>query len=307
MRRSIVTLISLVVFGACGDRARTTNRSEVAQGLVLPSTAPAAERDMYEAAAPEAADRTQPDARPAPQQRMIARTAQIRAVVSDPVATVQALTTLVEAKGGFISDSRQWRSGEQMLASLTIRVPVRDLPATLDSIRHRAIRVENESTSGEDVTEQYADLRAQLTNLRATETELRALLVTVRQRTQRAADILEVFNQLAAIRQQIDRTQSRITTLEQLTDLATITVELVPDALAQPLTAGRWRPLAVVRAAFRTLLSTLRWLLDAAIWLLIYLVPVVLVLAVPALGVFIGIRAVRRRMSLRKRAVPDAG
>ena len=305
MRRSIVTLIAIVVLGACGDRARTANRPEQVQALVAP--APAAARDMSEGAAPEAAYGTQPDVRPAPQQRMIARTAQIRAVVSDPVATVQALTTLVEAKGGFISDSRQWRTGEQMLASLTIRVPVRDLPATLDSIRHRAIRVENESTSGEDVTEQYADLRAQLTNLRATETELRALLVTVRQRTQKAADILEVFNQLTAIRQQIDRTQARITTLEQLTDLATITVELVPDALAQPLTAGRWRPLAVVRAAFRTLLSTLRWLLDAVIWLLFYLVPVVLVLAVPALGVFIGIRAVRRRVALRRSAAPDAG
>ena len=150
MRRSIVTLIAIVVLGACGDRARTANRPEQVQALVAP--APTAARDMSEGAAPEAAYGTQPDVRPAPQQRMIARTAQIRAVVSDPVATVQALTTLVEAKGGFISDSRQWRSGEQMLASLTIRVPVRDLPATLDSIRHRAIRVENESTSGEDVT-----------------------------------------------------------------------------------------------------------------------------------------------------------
>jgi uncharacterized protein DUF4349 len=298
MRRSIVTLIAIVALGACGDRPRTASRSERVQALAAPAPG---------SASPEAADRTQPEVSRAPQQRMIARTAQIRVVVSDPVATAQALTTLVEAKGGFISDSRQWRSGEQMLASLTIRVPVRDLPATLDSIRHRALRVENESTSGEDVTEQYADLRAQLTNLRATETELRALLVTVRQRTQKAADILEVFNQLASIRQQIDRTQSRITTLEQLTDLATITVELVPDALAQPLTAGRWQPLAVVRAAFRTLLSTLKGLFDAVIWLLIYLVPVVLVLAVPALGVFIGIRAVHKRMGLRKRAVRDAG
>jgi hypothetical protein len=36
-------------------------------------------------------------------------------------------------------------------------------------------------------------------------------------------------------------------------------------------------------------------------------VPVVLVLAVPALGAFLGIRAVRKRMGLRKKAVPDAG
>lgn len=305
MRRSVIGLVAVGVLGAgaCHDRSGRATQSEQVQGVVAPSAVPAA----YLASSAEAPDQAPAAATDQPLRRMIARTAQIRAVVSDPVATVQALTALVEAKGGFISDSRQWRSGEQMLASLTIRVPVRDLPATLDSIRHRAIRIENESTSGEDVTEQYADLRAQLTNLKATETELRALLVTVRQRTQKAADILEVFNQLASIRQQIDRTQSRITTLEQLTDLATITVELVPDALAQPLTAGRWRPLTVVRAAFRTLLSTLRALLEAVIWLLIYVVPVVLVLAVPVLGVAIGVRAVRKRIGPRKAAAPDAG
>jgi len=304
MRRTIITLVASGVLVACGDHASRAPQSEAAPGVTASASA---RPEAYAAFSPEATDQAQAAAVDQPLQRMIARTAQIRAVVSDPVATMQALTALVEAKGGFISDSRQWRTGEQMLASLTIRVPVRDLPATLDSIRHRAIRVENETTSGEDVTEQYADLRAQLTNLKATETELRALLVTVRQRTQKAADILEVFNQLASIRQQIDRTQSRITTLENLTNLATITVELVPDALAQPLTAGRWRPLTAVRAAFRALLNTLKGLFEAVIWLLIYVVPVVLALALPVLGVAIGVRAVRKRIGPGKPPTPDGG
>lgn len=305
MRRSVITLFAIGLLGACGDRGGRADQYALAPGVVR--TAPAEAPAAFAAASSGAEDQSQTAPAGVPLRRMIARTAQIRAVVSDPVATVQALTALVESEGGFVSDSRQWRSGEQMLASLTIRVPVRDLFATLDSIRHRALRIESETTSGEDVTEQYADLRAQLTNLRATETELRALLVTVRQRTQKAADILEVFNQLSSIRQQIDRTQSRITTLEQLTDLATITVELVPDALSQPLSAGRWQPLAAVRAAFRTLLNTLKWLFDAVIWLLIYVVPVVLVLAVPVLGVAIGVRALRRRMGPGKGPAPDAG
>src|SRR5574342_437007 len=127
MRRSVISLVAVSVLGACGDRPGTANRAEHVQALVIPSAAP----DRNLARSDEASGQTQPDLPPAPQQRMIASTAQIRAVVSDPVATVQALTALVEAKGGFVSDSRQWRSGEQMLASLTIRVPVRDLPATL--------------------------------------------------------------------------------------------------------------------------------------------------------------------------------
>lgn len=296
MRRLVITLVAAISIAACRDQFRGRGEGPAA-GRATGAAPEAPVAALY--IPPGGSDEQQSAVPTAPAQRMITRTAQIRVVVSDPVAAMRTLTAMVEKRGGYVSDSRQWRSGEQMLASLTIRVPVRDLPATLDSIRHGAIRVENESTSGEDVTEQYADLRAQLTNLQATETELRALLVTVRQRTQKAADILEVFNQLAAIRGQIDRTQSRITTLEQLTELATISVELVPDALAQPLTSGGWRPLGVVRAAFRTLLSTLKWLLEAAIWLIIYVVPVVLVLAVPVLGVALGIRELRKRLGGR--------
>jgi hypothetical protein len=126
------------------------------------------------------------------------------------------------------------------------------------------------------------------------------LLATVRQRTQKASDILEVFNQLTSIRGQLDRTEARLASLSRLTELATITVELVPDALAQPLTTGPWRPITVVRAAFRTLLATLKWLLEATIWLVLYVIPVVLVLAVPAFGLWTGVRAVRKRVSARR-------
>jgi hypothetical protein len=218
------------------------------------------------------------------------------------VDIARTLGAQVAAGGGYVSDSKQWRSGDQMLASMTIRVPVDKLESTLESIRHAAIRVESENLSGEDVTEEYTDLGAQLTNLRATETELRALLATVRERTRKAADIMEVFNQLTEVRGQIDQIEARITTLDKLAALATISLDLVPDALAQPLTAAGWQPTAAVRGAFRTLLGTLKALFEGTIWVLVYLVPVVLVLAVPALGIWGGVRVVRRRLVTREAA-----
>jgi hypothetical protein len=115
-------------------------------------------------------------------------------------------------------------------------------------------------------------------------------------RTRKAADIMEVFNRLTEVRGQIDEIQARITTLDKLASLATISLELVPDAMAQPLTAGAWQPTAPVRAAFRTLLSTLKWLFEAVIWVLVYVIPIVLVLAVPVIGIAAVVRLVRRRV-----------
>lgn len=280
----------------CGKAERPANGSRAAPYVAAPAAMPAPGEQVSATLA--ASDEAAPQAAPSP--RMIARTAQLRIVVSDPVSTARAIGADVEAHGGFVSDSRQWRSGDQMLASMTLRVPAADLPATLDSIRRRAVRVESESVSGEDITEQYADLRAQLVNLQATETELRALLATVRQRTQKASEILEVFNQLSSIRGQIDRTQARLTLLRQQTELATIRLDLVPDALARPIATGAWRPLAVVRAAFRALLGTLKWLLEAAIWLVLYVIPIVVVLAVPAVGLWAAGRRVRAWAAARR-------
>jgi hypothetical protein len=133
-----------VVLTGCDRAERGRLATRAPEGAPLAVPAPASPRADEIAASP---------APPAEPQRMIARSAQLRIVVSDPVATAQRLGADVEARGGYVSDSRQWRSGDQMLASLTIRVPATDLSATLDSIRHRAIRVESETVSGEDVTE----------------------------------------------------------------------------------------------------------------------------------------------------------
>ncbi|HYK12138.1 MAG TPA: DUF4349 domain-containing protein [Gemmatimonadales bacterium] len=233
-------------------------------------------------------------------QRMITQSAEIRVIVRHPDSTSARLAAAALAAGGFVEDARQWRTNGQVVASITLRVPNDQLTPTLDAIRHTAIRVENESVSGEDVTAEYTDLGAQLTNLRATEAELRTLLVTVGQRTLKAADVLEVFNQLTDVRGQIEQTQARMGTLSKLASLATIKVSLVPDALSQPIATAGWRPLATVRTSFSDLLGTLRRVADGLIWVLVYLVPMVIAAAIPVGAAALGVRAVRRRWAVAR-------
>lgn len=223
--------------------------------------------------------------------RVIVRTAEMALQVTDVNAMVQRVSELTAAGRGFLGASRRWREGEADRATLTLRVPAAALDATLASLRGLAVRVDNESVNGDDVTRQTVDLAAQLTNLRATEVELRALLATVRQRTQKAADVLEVHQQLSKVRGEIEQRSAELGSLTQLAALSTITLELRPDVVSAPLVVeDAWQPRGVARDAIRALATTGRVAINALIWLLVFGVPAALL----GSGVALGLRRVWR-------------
>ncbi len=162
-------------------------------------------------------------------------------------------------------------------------------------IQKQAIRVESESISAQDISEEYTDLSAQLINAQATEKELRELLTTVRQRTQKAADVLEVYSELTKVRGEVERLRGRISYLSQTVALATINLDLIPDVLAKPVVEPGWRTAAVFRESARSLVSTLKTLAEAGIWLIVYLLPIGFIFALGALIVWRIWRYIRRQ------------
>ena len=229
-----------------------------------------------------------------PVPRSITRQATLHVIVANPESAAVALTAQVEAMGGYVEDARQWHAGGRVLATLSLRVPEQLLDSTIHGIHRTAIDVDDETRGGQDVTQESADLDAQLTNLRATETELRALLASVRQRSQKASDILDVFEKLADVRQSIEQIEAQASVLGRMVRLATIKIELVPDT-PDLRSAGGWHPTLTARRALETLVGTLHWLLDAGIWVGLYVLPVVVALAVPVGIVGVVVRGMRRR------------
>src|SRR5262249_2111638 len=202
--------------------------------------------------------------------RMVIRTANVSLVVENAAASLTRVVAVVERRHGYVAETKQWLEDSQVRASATLRIPADQLAPALDEIRKEAIRVSNEGITGQDVSEEYADLDAQLTNMRAAEAELRQLLGTVRERTQKASEVLDVYKELSRIRGDIDRLQGRVNYLKQMTAMSTINVELIPDQLSQPLLESNWRPLAVAKDAGRSLVSTLKWLGTVLIWLIVF-------------------------------------
>jgi len=233
---------------------------------------------------------------PAPvSERMIIRTVELAMYVQDVEASFDRIQALAEEMGGYVVSANTWHQGEYLRARLTIRVPAKGLDGALEQIKVLATEVERESSSGEDVTEEYTDLEARLRNLEATEKELLELLKTVRQRSSKAEDILAVYRELTSIRSEIERLKGRMQYLEKMSAMATIHIELTPDVLSRPLTVGRWEPKGTAANAIRTLIKVLQFLVNAGIWVAIVGLPILILVAIPVFVLVLIIRAWRRK------------
>jgi hypothetical protein len=219
--------------------------------------------------------------------RMIVRTAALTLVVSDTEASVAHIKSIASALGGYVVDTSLWRDGGQLRGTVTVRVPAESLDDALSQFKGLAVKVERESGNSQDVTEEYSDLGAQLRNLEATEQELLELLKTVREKTGKAEDILAVHRELTQIRGQIEQLKGRMQYLERTSAMSSVTVELIPDVLAQPIGGTGWRPGEAVSGALRALLGTLRFLVESAIWVVLYILPVAVVMLLPVAGLWI--------------------
>ncbi|HVT04965.1 MAG TPA: DUF4349 domain-containing protein [Thermoanaerobaculia bacterium] len=281
-RRILVStvLVSILLSSSCRKAAsRSAVQTDVAQG---------------EVSSPK--KRSSPAASQG-QARMVIQTANLSLVVTNSAAALQKITTAVQAKGGYLADMRQWRELDQLRATATLRIPAHELYPVLVDIRKSAVRIESETLSGQDVSEEYSDLGAQLINMEATEKELRELLTTIRLRSQKASEVLEIYGELTKVRGEIERMRGRMRYLDQMTTLSTITVDLTPDVLARPVVEPGWRPLVSVRNAGRALVATVKTLTEGLIWVGIYVLPVALVLLILVFVARFSFRRMRRFMA----------
>lgn len=284
--KKIATLLLLVSLAAC----KKEEADALPAAAASKAAAPAASLARTPAVPPAPAA-----ARPTP--RLIVRNATMHLIVADTAKAVDAVTASVESLGGYVSGSEVWREGDLLRARLILRVPSARLTPALAAIRIVARRVESETVASEDVTGQYIDLQSRLRNLEAAEHELRELLVTVRKNARKAAEILEVHQQLVAIRGEIETAKGRLQQLSQTAAMSAVELQLVPDAATKPVVEGEWQPLVVVKDASRALVAALRNIAAAAIWMVVYAVPICGIIVLAAAALLSVARRVRRRLA----------
>ncbi len=212
--------------------------------------------------------------------RRIIYEADLELVVQDAKKAAQEIGKMAEALGGYVAEAHLYRNEGVLTGNMTIRVPQEQFQEALDRLHRLAVRVDRESLRTNDVTQQYVDLQARLKNLEATEEELRALLHEVREENKNASDIIEVYRELTRIRSEIEQIKGRLRVLDTLTTLATIRITLTPYELSRPL-SNPWDPRVTFYEAWRTLLKGVRFLINAAIYLVVVVLPLAILTLFP--------------------------
>lgn len=235
--------------------------------------------------------------------RKIIYNVDIHLIVKDTDQAFGEIERLASEMGGFVSESNVWREDTFRRGTITVRVPAGQLEDALAQFRALALDVESETVDSQDVTEEYVDLGARLRNEQRTETELLELLAS-RSETGKTEDILEVHRELSNVRAQIEQISGRMRYLENLSAMATVRITVTPDALLQPIDVAGWRPQGTARDAVRMLLRTMQFFADAAIVFFLYIVPTVVVVAIPIVALVLLIRALWRGIR-RQRATTE--
>lgn len=184
------------------------------------------------------------EALPSTTDRKIVRTATLELSVEDVGGAVQEIDTIATTAGGFVSGSSVSTlpgdgdddTPRTQTATITIRVPSDAYAGVMAKLRGIAEEVTSETSDATEVTEEYTDLQSRLRNLEATE---RAYLELLSKATG-IPDILTVQDRLNSVRGEIEQVQGRINVLDDLTDLATITLKLSVPAVAAQTDSKGW-------------------------------------------------------------------
>jgi len=224
-------------------------------------------------------------------ERLVIRTADLDLIVPDTEEALDQIQALAEELGGYVVSLNTYQYQEGVQATVTFRVPAESFDQALDRVRDLATTVRRESISGQDVTEEYVDLEARLRHLRAKEAQLLEFL----DQAEDTEAVMQVYAELSRTQEEIERVRGRMQYLENQAALATVTVNLTPDELAQPLEVGGWNLPGTIRNAVEALLDVLEFTVKAIIYVTVVGLPTLLVIAAPIVGLIFLVRWLIRR------------
>ncbi len=229
-------------------------------------------------------------------ERLIIRNGSLSIVAPDTETALDDITEMVDELGGYIVESNLYQYQEGLQASIMLRVPAESFDTALEQIRDLATEVRSESMSGQDVTEEYVDLRSRLRYLEATEARLLEFL----EEAEDTEAALAVYEQLERIQADIEHVKGRMQYLEQSAAMATINLDIIPDEMAQPIQVAGWNPKGTARDAIQALVRVLQFLANAVIVIVLLVIPVLISIAIPIAGLFFVVRWIVRWRRARK-------
>lgn len=211
--------------------------------------------------------------------RMVVQSSTMSLLVKNVTETKDAILQKTKELGGFMVNTSINNPQDAATATISIRIPAKELENALKTFRGLSIKVTNENIEGDDITDQYMDTEARLTTLLTTKSKFEDIF----DKATDVQDILTVQREIINLQSQIDSIKGQQLYMERNTAMAHLTIFLSTDELALPYSPElSWRPELIVKQATRSLLSTVRNVGTLLIWVGVYAI-----IWVPLLIVFL--------------------
>ena len=220
-------------------------------------------------------------------ERKIIKNGNISIEVDNVIETMNSVTDIAEALGGYVVSSNK-HSNAETSATVTIRVPADRFDEAFEKIREIAIETPYENKESMDVTEEYTDLEARLRNLEATEAQYLELL----KKAENVEDMVTVQRELSYVRGEIERIEGRMKYIERTSDMSFIEVHI---GEVQSLKQKKWNPMDILISAVNGLITFLKVLLG-----IIIVIAVFCPIWIPILVVVIRKRRKKKAQSIAK-------
>jgi len=214
---------------------------------------------------------------------MIVRTGNASVEVSTIDSAVPRIRFLATQVGGFVANSAIETGRDQARsATLEVKAPAQTFDRLLTGLTPLG-KVESVNISAADVGEEFVDVEARIANDHRLETRLIELLAT---RTGKLKDVLDVEQELARVREEIERYEGRLRYLRAHTEMSTLSITVhEPVPIIEHVGTN---PIVVAaRQAWRNFIALLAFVIAS--------MGVVLPIAVVAGGIWWGTSLARSR------------
>lgn len=139
---------------------------------------------------------------------------------SDAKATKNIIDKATKQFKGYLSEDNEYDYGYRIQHNVTIRIPSENFDNLLTSISQSVEEMDDQNISVRDVTEEYVDVEARLKSKKKVEERYLSLL----SKAHNVGDILQVENELARIREDIERVEGRLRYLKNQVSLSTLRI-----------------------------------------------------------------------------------
>ncbi|WP_172369189.1 DUF4349 domain-containing protein [Sporosarcina jiandibaonis] len=224
--------------------------------------------------------------------RMIIHQAQLQLNVKDFDKAEQNIEKKVNEYGGYIVESNIYRDDDESVSgNITVRIPEKHFQKFLTATEGEAAEILGRTVTGQDVTEEYVDLKSRVKSKRAVE----ARLLDFMGDAEKTADLLKISSDLAIIQEEIEVIVGKMNYLENQTSYSTVEISMFENRVIVPGLDNK--DLDTWDKTKKQLATSTNFLLAAASGLIVFIIgnlPIFILLLLIGLGVYLAF--IRKRV-----------